>query len=62
MVIAVHQMTYEQKLITNGYSWLRRANLIWLSPEEFLDLYGKDAYNQMRRYSVKWENWLRGRK
>jgi len=50
----------EQKLITNGYRWLVKAGIVWLSPEDYIDLYGTAAREQMRRYSPKWENWLRG--
>jgi hypothetical protein len=60
MVLSVQQMTLNQKVITNGYKWIMKAGFAWLSPEDFLSIYGDHALPEMRRYSPRWENWLRG--
>jgi hypothetical protein len=60
MVLSVQQMTLNQKVITNGYKWMMKAGFAWLSPEDFLSVYGDQAIPEMRRYSLRLANWLLG--
>lgn len=58
IVVSIQEMTLQSKLVTNGYSWMRKAGLLWHSVDEFKRDYGDIGEGMVKAYSRKWHSVL----